>query len=67
MKVLTTITNEILKISSNKTKRTFTIRTKYAKFRTLQFTKEEFEHADFFWTGNDWKQFLKTDEYYKVR
>lgn len=66
MKVLTTITNEVLKISSNKAKRTFTIRTKYAKYRTLQFAKEEFEHADFFWTGNDWKQFLKTDYYYKV-
>ena len=66
MKILTTITNEILKISSNKTKRTFTIRTKYAKFRTLQFSKEEFEHAEFFWTGNDWKQFLKSDDYYKV-
>ena len=66
MKTLTTITNEILKISSNKAKRTFTIRTKYAKFRTLQFTKEEFEHADFFWTGNDWRQFLKTNDYYKV-
>ena len=66
MKVLTTITNEVYKISSNKGRRTFTIRTKYAKFRTLQFSKEEFEHADFFWTGNDWSQFLKTDEYYKV-
>ena len=66
MKILTTITNEIFKISSNKAKRTFTIRTKYSKFRTLQFTKEEFEHADFFWTGNDWKQFLKSDECYKV-
>ena len=66
MKVLTTITNEVYKISSNKAKRTFTIRTKYAKFRTLQFSKEEFENADFFWTGNDWKQFLKTDDYYKV-
>ena len=66
MKILKTITNEILKISSNKQKRTFTIRTKYAKYRTLQFNKDEFEHADFFWTGNDWKQFLKTDDYYKV-
>ena len=66
MKILTTMTNEILKISSNKSKRIFTIRTKYAKYRTLPFTKEEFEHADFFWTGNDWKQFLKTDEYFKV-
>ena len=66
MKTLTTLTNEVYKISSNKAKRTFTIRTKYAKFRTLQFSKEEFEHADFFWTGNDWKQFLKTDDYYKL-
>ena len=66
MKILKTNTNEILKISSNKAKRTFTIRTKYAKYRTLQFTKEEFDHADFSWTGNDWKQFLKTDFYYKV-
>ena len=66
MKILKTNTNEILKISSNKKKRTFTIRTNYAKFRTLQFTKEEFEHAEFFWTGNDWKQFLRTDECYKV-
>lgn len=66
MKILTTITNEILKISSNKQKRTFTIRTEYAKYRTFQFTKEEFEHADLFWTGNDWKQFLKNNNYYKV-
>ena len=66
MKILKTNTNEILKISSNKKKRTFTIRTNYAKYRTLQFTKEEFEHAEFFWTGNDWKQFLRTYECYKV-
>ena len=66
MKTLTTITNEVYRISSNKAKRTFTIRTNSAKFRTLQFAKEEFEHADFFWTGNDWRQFLKTDDYYKV-
>lgn len=66
MKILTTNTNEVLRISSNKAKRTFTIRTNYAKYRTLPFTKEEFEQADLFWTGNDWKQFLKTDEYFKV-
>ena len=66
MRILTTTTNEVLRISSNKGKRTFTIRTNYAKYRTLPFTKEEFEHAEFYWTGNDWRQFLKTDEYYKV-
>ena len=67
MKILTTITNEVYRISSNKQKRTFTIRTNSAKYRTLQFSEEEFFFADTFWTGNDWKQFLKTDEYYKVK
>ena len=66
MKILTTTTNEVLRISSNKQKRTFTIRTKFAKYRTLKFTNDEFEYADFFWTANDWKQFLKTDECFKV-
>ena len=66
MKILKTNTNEILKISSNKAKRTFTIRTNYAKYRTLPFTKKEFDHAYFCWTGDDWRQFLKTDEYFKV-
>ena len=66
MKILITNKNEVLRISSNKAKRTFTIRTKSAKYRTLKFSKEEFEHAEFFWTANDWKQFIKTDECYKV-
>ena len=66
MKILTTITNEVYRISSNKQKRTFTIRTNSAKYRTLQFSEEEFFFADTFWTGNDWRQFLKTDDYYKV-
>ena len=56
-----------MKISSNKSKRTFTIWTKYAKYRTFKFSKLEFEEADFFWTENDWKQFLRTDYYYKVK
>ena len=66
MKILITNTNEVIRISSNKAKRTFTIRTNYAKYRTLQFSKEEFDHAYFFWTGNDWKQFLKSEECYKI-
>lgn len=28
--------------------------------------KEEFENAQY-WTGNDWENFLKTDEYYVVK
>ena len=67
MKNLTTITGRELRISSNQSKRTFIIRTDSAKYRTLPFSKEEFNHADRFWTGNDWKQFLKTDEYYKLK
>ena len=66
MKILTTITNEIYRISSNKGKRTFTIRTNSAKYRTLQFSEEEFFFADSFWDAQDWKQFLKTDDYYKI-
>ena len=41
-------------------------KTESGKYRTLPFSKKEFEHADSFWTGNDWQNFLKTDEYYKI-
>jgi hypothetical protein len=63
---------ENLQINSNKSARTFTIRKLqnnkvYAKFRTYQFSKEEFKSADWFWTTNDWKNFLKTNDYYVVK
>jgi hypothetical protein len=67
MKTVRTISNREFRITSNKSKRTFTIRTNGSKYRTLPMNKEEFEHADMFWTGNDWQQFLKTDEYYKIK
>ena len=59
------ITGRELKISSNKSKRTYTIRTESAKYRTFPMSKQEFANADY-WTGNDWSKFLKTNEYYKV-
>lgn len=62
-----TITGREIKVKSNKSKRTFTIRTDAGKYRTLPFSKQEFEQADIFWTGNDWQNFLKTDGYYKVK
>ena len=62
----TTISDRQFRITSNKSKRTFTIVTDAAKYRTLPMSKEDFNHADISWTGNDWQQFLKTDEYYKV-
>jgi hypothetical protein len=67
MRTLTTISRRELKVSSNKSKKTFTIRTESAKYRTLPMSREDFEHANRNWTGNDWQQFLKTDEYVEVR
>lgn len=62
--------NETIKVSANQNKRTFTIK-KYidgklfAKYRTIQMTQEEFESEEMN-TENDWKQFLKSDDYYAV-
>ena len=67
MKALTTITEKELRISANHSAKTFTIRTTSSKYRTIRFGKDEFNHADRNWTGNDWQNFLKTDEYYKVK
>jgi hypothetical protein len=61
-----TITGREINVSANSSKRTFTIRTEASKYRTYQMPKEHFNSAQN-WTGNDWNQFLKTDEYYKVR
>lgn len=55
-----------MKITSNKSARTYTIVNETAKYRTFKMSKQEFESA-YYWTENDWKQFLKTDEYYKVK
>ena len=66
MKTLTTITGREIKVSSNKFKRTFTLRTNGIKYRTLPMPKDEFLHAEY-WTGNDWNQFFKTDEYFIVK
>jgi hypothetical protein len=54
-----------MKITSNKQKRHYTIKLNYAIYRTLPMSKQEFNSA-YYWTENDWKQFLKTDEYYKL-
>jgi hypothetical protein len=62
----TTITGREIKTTANFSKRTFTIRTDAGKYRTSQMSKEQFDSAQN-WTGNDWNQFLKTDEYYKVK
>jgi hypothetical protein len=56
---------------ANQRERTFTLRCynngkMYAKYRTTPMTQEEFDSAEF-WTESDWKQFLTTDEYCKVK
>lgn len=66
MKNLTTITGRELKITANNSARTFTIRTSFAKYRTCKMSRQEFLSA-LRWTGNDWQEFLKTDEYYVVK
>ena len=66
MKTLTTISGRTIKVSSNKSERTFTIKTDSSKYRTLKMSKEEFNSC-INNTGNDWSDFLKSDDYYVVR
>ena len=66
MKTLTTNLGETLKISANHSKRTFTIRTDVAKYRTIRLSKDEFNSC-LNNTGQDWWIFLKSNDYYKVR
>ena len=59
-----------IKVKSNKKARTFTIRTYHdgkfvSKYRTIPFPKLEFECMEYN-TENDWRQFLKTSDYYSV-
>lgn len=65
-RTLNTITNVEIKVTPNKSQRTFTIRRQGIKFRTLQMSREEFDSAEY-WTGQDWSNFLKTNEYYIVK
>ncbi len=65
-RTLNTILNVQIKVTPNKSQRTFTIRRQGIKFRTLQMSREEFNSAEY-WTGQDWSNFLKTDEYYIVK
>lgn len=62
--------NETIKVTANQSKRTFTIRKYdndkvYAKYRTYPMSQEEFDSEEMN-TENDWKQFLKSDDYYIV-
>ena len=65
MKTLITISGREIKVSSNKTARTFTIKTDAGKYRSIKLSKEEFNSC-LNNTGNDWQQFLKGSDYFKV-
>jgi hypothetical protein len=63
--------NITITAKGNQRERTFTLRCynngkMYAKYRTTPMTQEEFD-SEGMNTQNDWKQFLTTDEYYKVK
>lgn len=71
------MTKQEIKVTPNYSKRTFTIRVYsynhfykdkplISKYKTHELSKEEFER-ELNNTTKDWKQFLKTDEYYLVK
>lgn len=65
LSVFTTVSGRTIKVSSNASKRHYTIYTESGKYRTFQMSKEEFNSCRHN-TGNDWQQFLKSDEYFKI-
>ena len=60
-----TISGNEISVKANQSKRTFTIRTETAKYRTFPMSQDEFDSCEHN-TANDWNQFLKSDDYYKV-
>lgn len=62
---------QTISVKANESARTFTIRTYIdgklnAKYRTIKLSKEEFEKESNN-TENDWRQFLKSSDYYLVK
>ena len=60
-----------IKVTANEYSRTFTIRTYVGgklsnKYRTIKLSKEEFQ-SEINNTENDWKEFLKSSDYYLVK
>jgi hypothetical protein len=60
-----------IKVTANESSRTFTIRTYVDgklsnKYRTIKLSKEEFQ-SEINNTENDWKEFLKSSDYYLVK
>lgn len=62
MKTLKTISGIEIKVIPNQRKKIFTLVKNGIKYKTLQFSKEEFKNAEY-WTGNDWNNFFKNGDY----
>lgn len=65
------MTQQTVTAAANHSKRTFTLRVRdrkgktIGKYRTLPMSEDEFNEEEHN-TSNDWRQFLKTDAYYRV-
>lgn len=64
-------TKETIKVTANYQHKTYTIRKfidgkLFAKYRTTKMSEPEFFSNEMN-TENDWKQFLKSDDYYLVK
>ena len=65
-KQLTTVSGNVIKVRSNKSKRHYTIKTTGGTFRTNIMNRQEFESKENN-TGDDWQAFLNySKDYYKV-
>jgi hypothetical protein len=60
-----TISGRVIKVSSNQKQRHFTIKTESGKYRTHKMSQEEFDSCEYN-TGNDWQDFLNSNDYYKA-
>ncbi len=66
MKTLTSITGkQTTVLSMNKRERTARIKTSSGTYVTNKQSNEDFQSMQK-WTGNDWAQFLKTNDYYSI-
>ena len=64
---LKTITGQVIKVTANRSKRTFTLIVNGTRYRTYPQSKEEF-NDNLHNTGNDWMQFIRaTQDYYPVK
>jgi len=61
-----TISGRQISATPNYSARTFTIRVEGSKYRTIRLSKDEFQSCENN-TGNDWQNFLRSNDYYPVQ